>query len=108
MTNQKRELVRIVPPAPGDNGLTLARGTKVLVGDTAIPCVFGVTLQADVSGSWTATIRCHCQPPEVSAGALVEVAAPLPRWRRALLRLLGVRAIEVTDLNDHMRNWRTP
>ncbi len=108
MTNQNRQLVRIVPSAPSDSGLTATQGTKVLVGDTEIPAVFGVTLQADVNNVWTATIRCHCQPPEVSADGLVQVSAPLSRWRRWLLRMLGVRAFEVTNLGSHAREWRTP
>lgn len=108
MTNPNRHLVRIVPAEPNERGYTKTQGTKVLIGDTELPGVYDIALYADVNNVWTATIRCHCQPPEVSVEATVEVAAPLSRWRRWLLRLLGVRAIEVTHLGSFAREWRLP
>ena len=108
MKDQQRRLARIVPPAANANGYTLTQGTKVMLGDTELSGVVRIHLFAWPNDVWRADITVMCEPPELPAGALVEVAAPLSWWRRLLLRLAGVNAVEVTTLGDRVQSWRKP
>lgn len=104
----KVQLARIVPKMAEPGGFTPTNGTQVLIGDQPLGGVISVHLHAFRNDVWQASITCYCQPPEVSAGATVEVLAPLSWWRRLLLRIAGVEAIEVTGLSSSAREWARP
>jgi hypothetical protein len=84
-------IVRIVPPEPSGSGITLAQGTKVMVGETEIPRVFKVEIEAEAGGVWTAKIHCHVKPipmEDMQASFIRHYKAPiiwrLKRWFRDL------------------------
>lgn len=108
MKDDSRKLVRIVPPPPSADGYTQTQGTKVMLGDVAIPGVTKIHLFAWPNNVWRADITVMCEPPEVPAGAMLEVVGPLTWWRRLLLRMAGVDTIDVTAIDSIAREFRTP
>lgn len=96
-----KDAVRIIPPESNGSGVTLAQGTKVMVGDTAIPGVFKVELCAETGGVWTAKIHCHVRAlpmEDLQASIVRHYKAPiiwrLKQWFRSLTgRHWGERSV---------------
>lgn len=108
MNSDKRQLVRIVPAPNSSPCAARTQGTKVMLGDVEIPHVERIHLFAWPNDVWRADITVLCDPPEIQAGALVEVSAPLSWWRRLLLRLAGVETVEVTTMGSRVREFARP
>lgn len=104
--NANPQLLRIVP-GPQVMGQYAHRviGSKVLLGDgREVPGVFKVEIigEANVDhggGLWTAIIHCHVQAPAVSTLGTVRTAgAAVPRWKRTIVRWLGLTFAPPADL----------
>ncbi len=85
------KIVRIVPPVFSGNGVMLAQGTKVMVGDTEMPKVFKVEMCAEAGGIWTAKIHCYVQAlpmEDLQASIVRHYKAPiiwrLKQWFRSM------------------------
>lgn len=102
-------IVTIVPPPVDErSGLTLTRGTKVLVDGEELKGVTRVELFAGIDDVWRARIECvaHVQ---VMPGMLMELVShqPLSWWRRLALRIAGVE-MDTTDLSCIARRSAKP
>ena len=96
--------IRIVP-AIGNGGPQPTRGTRVLVGDTRIDGVIGITLRADINDLWRATIECHVEPPsDLLAAAVFEVRKP-ETWLSRVLRWINGEPRNVTTLASQEMEW---
>lgn len=84
---RREQILRIVPVAPSQSGLTLVQGTQVLMPDgTPIPYVTDITLSAHLNDVWRAQITCLVRPPEISCMASVELEfhlSPLQQFAHA-------------------------
>lgn len=86
-------LLRIIPGPIVANHFNKTEGTKVITSDgREVNGVIRVTLVAELGDVWRATIECFCVPPE-EVKVMGSLVATLPPswWRRALLRLAGVK-----------------
>jgi len=101
--------VTIVPAtADEQTGLTLTRGTKVLVDGHEMKGVVRVVLVAEVNDVWRAHIECYAQVPVMPGmGLVVENRPPMTWWRRLLLRVAGV-SVDTTDLTSTLLSHRVP
>jgi hypothetical protein len=101
--------VTIVPATMDEkSGLTLTRGTRVLVDGQELKGVIRVVLVAEVNDVWRAHIECHAQVPVMPGMYMVvEDRPPLTWWRRLLLRIAGV-SMDATDLGSSSHTYRRP
>ena len=100
--------VTIVPPAPLPSGISLTRGTKVLLEDgSEIGRVTRIVLTADINEAWRAQI--DLLP---TAGVMKGMVAVVDQkkaswWRTWLCRLAGVQ-LQVTTLDGEAHEYRQP
>lgn len=85
-----QQLLRIVPNAPGSNGLTMTQGTKVLTpAGEELKGINRIVLTCDVNDVWRAEIHCTVEPTDLSALSRVYRPSLLSRvyiWARGLWR----------------------
>lgn len=97
--------IRIIPPRAGESGITLAQGTKVMVGDVEVAGVFAVTLRAETDDIWRATIECHAEPPaELMTATTVVVKRP-ENWLSRFLRWVAGKPRNITHLASNTAEW---
>jgi len=101
--------VTIVPAQVDEQtGVTLTRGTKVLVDGQEMKGVVRVVLVAEVNDVWRAHIECYAQVPVMPGMVVVvENRPPMSWWRRLLLRLAGV-SVDTSDLASSSLTRRVP
>ena len=93
-------LLTIVPVASKPGYPTPASGTKVIGPDgTPIRGIRRVELIAEVNDVWRARIDCHVTVPKIE-NVLADLPSgkPMNWWRRVLLRLAGVRGVDVVAM----------
>ncbi|WP_057921144.1 hypothetical protein [Lysobacter capsici] len=84
-----KQVIRVVPPPPGADGVTRAQGTQILGADgQPIEGVTRVELSAEPGDCWRAVIYCVVQADEM-IGLAADVVQP----------------IEVTTLDSKTREW---
>lgn len=102
-----KTLLRIVPPPMGEDAFAhRTMGTQVLTPDgTPLPGVTRITLTAEPNSIWRATIECTVEAPEICALTGLRTYKPMGRFKRLVLRLIGVRVAEVTNLGSTEREF---
>lgn len=105
--NRNPQCVVIVPPVSADGGPCKVQGSQVRMPDgTPIPFVYRVELIGGVDDVWKARIYCHATVEGMSASGDVIVPRRLSWWRRALLRLAGVRDVRQTHFDSDAHEYR--
>jgi len=96
-------IITVVPPVTKPGMPTLTQGTQVLLPDGAkVAGVTRIELIAEVNGLWRARIDCAVNVPTMAGLTLdnLEQSEPLSWWRRILLRMAGVRDMDITPLDE--------
>lgn len=97
------QLITVVPIPSKPGKPTVTHGTQVLLPDgSKLDGVTRIELVAEVNDVWRARIDCLANVPEMAGLQLnsVNQAEPLSWWRRLLLRMAGVRAMNVTPMDE--------
>lgn len=104
-------LLTVVPPQGKPGCPTITMGTKVLGPDgVAIGGISRIELIGVANDVWRARIYCLVHAPTIeNVIATINRGDPLRWWQRALIWLAGVRAVDVTTLEDeHHARWAKP
>jgi len=98
-----KNLATIIPPATPADGYTRTQGTRVQLSDGSfLSGIKRIEIVAEVNGIWRARIDCMVNV-QVMPGVMIEVGTPgkpVTWWRRALLRLAGVSALDITSMEE--------
>jgi hypothetical protein len=102
-------LATIKPAESAPGQPTTTRGTQVVLSDgTVLGGVQRIELVAEMNDLWRARIDCMVNV-QLMPGMTLDIRQPgrtIVWWRRWLLRLAGVSAIDVTTLDErHGERW---
>lgn len=85
-----QQLLRIVPNAPGSDGLTKTQGTKVLTpAGEELKGINRIVLTCDVNDVWRAEIHCTIQPTDLSALSMIYRPTGWQRLKQLFRDVIG-------------------
>lgn len=104
----EHQTVTVIPPDPGETGVSRSQGTRVVLADgSELGKVTKITLVAEVNDVWRGTIELM-PAMGVMKGMQVTINQHNPSWWRTMLcRMAGV-VVSKTDHSDDSQQWRLP